>query len=110
MTRVYAVLSLWLLLTACTAVQFGHEFDPGKFESHVEHGVTTREAVRGWLGEPNSRGMSMNEKGERLEEWVYFHGRGNLPNMQDAKLRILQIRFNAQGRVASYSWTGERKK
>ncbi|MGB7540745.1 MAG: hypothetical protein WA373_02805 [Burkholderiales bacterium] len=99
------------LLASCAAVQFGRDFDPrAQFETKVERGVTTREAVRGWLGEPTSQGAGVNDRGERFEEWTYYYGKGTLPNLEDANLKVLQIRFDTQGRVVSYSWTGERKR
>jgi outer membrane protein assembly factor BamE (lipoprotein component of BamABCDE complex) len=105
-SRLIAVAAL-LSVAACSTVQFGRDFDPRQFETRVERGVSTRDAVRGWLGEPASRGIAMNDQGERLEEWTYYYGRGSLPNMQDARLKILQVRFDAAGRVSSYAWTGE---
>jgi outer membrane protein assembly factor BamE (lipoprotein component of BamABCDE complex) len=97
-----------LLLAACSTVQFGSDFDPRLFDSRVERGVTTREAVRSWLGVPAAQGTAVDNTGARFEEWTYYYGHGRLPNLQDARLKILQIRFDRQGRVASYSWTGER--
>jgi outer membrane protein assembly factor BamE (lipoprotein component of BamABCDE complex) len=99
------------LLASCASVQFGRDFDPRtQFEMKVERGVTTREAVRGWLGEPSAQGAGVNDRGERFEEWTFYYGKGTLPNLEDASLKVLQIRFDAPGRVVSYSWTGERKR
>jgi len=106
---VFAAL-LFTTLAGCSSVQFGRDFDPKQFEAKVERGVSTREAVRAWLGQPVSTGAGISEQGERYEEWTYYHGRGSLPNLSDANLRILQVRFNAEGRVMSYSWTGERSR
>ena len=105
-----AALSFAALLAGCASVQFGRDFDPRQFEAKVERGVSTREAVRGWLGEPNGMGAGVNDRGERFEEWTYYQGSGTLPNLADANLKVLQIRFDAQGHVLSWSWTGERKK
>jgi outer membrane protein assembly factor BamE (lipoprotein component of BamABCDE complex) len=108
--RAIVALAALALLTSCATVQFGRDFDPrAQFESKVERGVTTREAVRGWLGEAPSQGAGVNDRGERFEEWTYYYGNGTLPNLEDADLKILQIRFDAPGRVVSYSWTAERK-
>jgi outer membrane protein assembly factor BamE (lipoprotein component of BamABCDE complex) len=101
---------LFTILAGCSSVQFGRDFDPKQFEARVERGVSTRETVRAWLGQPVSTGAGISEQGERYEEWTYYHGRGSLPNLSDANLRILQVRFNAEGRVMSYSWTGERSR
>ena len=110
MFRQSMVVAAVLLLAACSTVQFGRDFDIGKFEQRVQRGVSTQAAVRDWLGEPSGRGAVVNEQGVRYEEWSYYQGRGTLPNLKDAQLRILQIRFDAQGRVASYSWVGENAK
>jgi hypothetical protein len=105
---ILAVVGLPLVVAGCSSVQFGRDFDPKQFEGKVERGVSTREAVRAWLGQPVATGAGISEQGERYEEWTYYHGRGSLPNLSDANLKILQVRFNAEGRVLSYSWTGER--
>ena len=106
--RRFFVLFALLGVSACTTVQFGRDFDPRQFEARVERGVSTRDQVRQWMGAPVSRGAGQNDQGERFEEWSYYYGHGSITNMQDANLKILQIRFDPQGRVTSYSWTGER--
>ncbi len=35
------------------------------------------------------------------------YGKGKLTRMKDAKLKILEIRFNEQQQVASYHWSAE---
>lgn len=105
--RIPVAVALLAGTVACSTVQFGRDFDVQRFESGVERGVSTREAVRGWLGEPAGRGVVVNDDGRRFEEWTYYYGHGRLSNMQDAKLKILQVRFDAEGRVSSYTWTGE---
>jgi len=104
-----AVLAAALGLAACSTVQFGRDFDPQRFDGQVQRGVTTQDQVRQWMGAPVSRGAGVNDQGERFEEWTYYYGHGSLANMQDANLKILQVRFDLQGRVISYSWTGERR-
>lgn len=101
---------LWLLLAGCSTVQFGRDFDPHQFDAKVERGATRREAVRTWLGAPAASGVAVDAQGERFEEWTYYYGHGTLPSMQDTRLKILQIKFDPQGRVYSYSWTGEPEK
>jgi outer membrane protein assembly factor BamE (lipoprotein component of BamABCDE complex) len=99
-----------MALVACSTVRFGRNFDAQQFEAQVQRGSTTREAVRDWLGEPASRGVAVNDAGQRFEQWTYYYGRGSLPDMKDAQLKILQVRFDASGRVSSYTWTGESEK
>jgi len=35
-----------------------------------------------------------------------YNGHDALPSLQDTRLKILQIKFDPQRRVYSYSWTG----
>jgi outer membrane protein assembly factor BamE (lipoprotein component of BamABCDE complex) len=107
-SRIFFALFALLGVSACTTVQFGRDFDPKQFEARVERGITTRDQVRQWMGAPVSRGAGQNDQGQRYEEWSYYYGHGSIANMQDANLKILQVRFDLQGRVTSYSWTGER--
>jgi outer membrane protein assembly factor BamE (lipoprotein component of BamABCDE complex) len=96
-------------LTACSTVQMGHDFSLSTFESRVERGTTTQAQVRGWLGAPAGTGMAMDTGGTRFEEWTYYYGEGQLPDMSDARLKILQIKFDRQGVVRGYSWSGGQK-
>jgi outer membrane protein assembly factor BamE (lipoprotein component of BamABCDE complex) len=103
-SKYIATLFLLLTLTACSTVQVGRDFDLHIFESKAMAGETKKEQVRNWLGKPNSTGISQESNGERLEEWGYFYGAGKLPNMTDAKLKTLQIRFDKKGLLRSYNW------
>jgi len=40
-----------------------------------------------------------------LQEWVYFYATGKLTGMDDAQLKILQIRFDQNGIMRSYNWS-----
>jgi len=53
-------------------VHIGHDFDAHQFDAKVERGVTSREAVRSWLGAPATNGVAVGAYGERLEEWTYI--------------------------------------
>lgn len=97
---------LVLGLGACASVQIGNSFDLGAFESRVQRGVTTQAQVRGWLGAPTSTGVHVATDGERFEEWIYYHGAGRLPAMRDAEIKVLQVRFDRNGIVRGYSWSG----
>ena len=99
-------LLLAIALTGCSTVQVGKDFDIYAFEGKAIAGETTKSQVHNWLGAPKSTGISLNEKGERLEEWLYFYGKGQLPTMKDTDLKILQIRFDKDGIVRSYNWSG----
>lgn len=98
------------LLVGCGTVQIGRDFDIGAFEAKVQRGDTTQAQVRAWLGAPTNTGVAVDTRGERNQEWTYYFGRGSLPGMADAKFKMLQVRFDTQGRVLSYSWSGETAK
>jgi hypothetical protein len=100
---------LLLAISACASVQIGRDFDLAAFESRVQRGVTTQTDVRAWLGAPSSVGVAVESSGGRYEEWAYYHGAGNLPDMGNARVKILQIKFDQRGLVQAYNWSGEPK-
>jgi len=102
-----AIALLAAVLVACSTVQVGRNFELSAFESKVQRGVTTQAQVRGWLGAPRGTGFVVDTDGERYEEWTYYYGEGQLPDMTDARLKILQIKFDRQGVVRGYNWSGE---
>lgn len=97
---------LALLLTACSTVQIGSEFDLKTFDTKVQRGATTQAQVRGWLGAPTGTGIHVDPSGERYDEWTYYYGVGRLPNMVNAEFKILQIKFDKNGLVRGYNWSG----
>lgn len=107
--RSIAILFAALLLSACNTVQLGHDFDVGVFAAKVEQGVTTQAQVKNWLGEPTSVGVSMGVDGARFDEWAYYYGEGELADMSRAKVKILQIKFDAQGKVRGYNWSASKR-
>ncbi|MFZ2648462.1 MAG: hypothetical protein WA210_00015 [Burkholderiaceae bacterium] len=108
--RVGLVGAAALLLAACgSTVQVGRDFDISAFENRVERAVTTQAQVRAWLGAPAGTGVAVDSRGERSEEWKYYFGQGSLSGMSQAKFKSLDIRFDAEGKVLSYSWSGETK-
>ena len=111
MLRRIGALSALLLITlaACSTVQIGRDFDLRAFESKVQRGTTTQAQVRGWLGPPNGTGIAVNTNGGRFDEWIYYYGEGQMPVSSDTRLKILQIKFDRQGFVQGYNWSGERK-
>ncbi len=95
-----------VLLTACSTVQLGRDFNTNVFEARVQRGVTTQAQVKGWLGEPVNTGIAVQADDSLNEEWTYYFAEGTLPSLSNAKFKILQIRFDTQGKVVSYSWSG----
>ncbi|NIR29402.1 MAG: outer membrane protein assembly factor BamE [Gammaproteobacteria bacterium] len=92
--------------TACGTVQIGHEFELAAFTSRVERSATTQDQVREWLGRPSATGVAVEADGRRYDEWTYYYGEGRVPRTGDAKFKILRIRFDRQGLVRSYNWSG----
>jgi hypothetical protein len=91
--RALGCIALVLALSGCASVEIGSAFDLRPFETGVQRGVTTRAQVQAWLG-------------QRFEEWIYYHGEGQLPRISGAKLKILQIKFDSEGIVRAYNWSG----
>lgn len=104
--RASLVLLVATALGACGSVQMGKEFDLKSFTDKVQRGATTKVDVRVWLGAPASTGVSVESDGERFEEWTYYRGTGSLPSLSDSQLKILRIKFDQQGVVRAYEWTG----
>jgi hypothetical protein len=102
------VIPLLILVTACTTVKVGREFDLAAFDSKVQRGATTQSEVRGWLGAPNGTGVSVDTSGERYEEWNYYYGTVRIPGSADSRVKLLQIKFDQRGVVRGYNWSGER--
>ena len=100
------ILSLMLsLLACCGSLKVGRDFNMSNFESMVKAGETTKEQILTRIGSPKSQGVSLNRDGERLIEWVYFYATGKMSDMDEAKLKILQIRFDQHGILRSYNWS-----
>lgn len=109
--RVTHVFSLFmiLLLTGCGSIQIGRDFDVKAFENIAKVGETSKAQVRAVLGTPKSSGVSIEQDGERLVEWVYFYATGKVSAMDDAGLKILQVRFQQNGKLRSYNWSNSDK-
>ena len=102
------ILLFTIQLTGCSSVKVGRDFDVQLFNSSAKVNITSMSQVRNWLGEPSSTGVSVDKDGELSDEWMYFYGAGTLSDMQKAKLKILQIRFNKKGVLNSYNWSNSK--
>jgi len=98
-----------LLLAACGSLQVGRDFELSTFQAKAQRGVTSQADVRSWLGAPSGVGISVDVTGEQFEKWTYYHGEGDLPNVSNPHLKILEIKFDRQGLVRGYEWSGEQK-
>ena len=108
-SRNAVILLVALLLGACGTVKLGRDFDVGVFTAKIEQGATTQTQVRSWLGEPTSVGVSLDTGGERFDEWAYYFAEGEMADMSTAKVKILQIKFDKQGKVRGYNWSASRQ-
>jgi hypothetical protein len=98
---------LVLVLSACGTFQVGHDFDLAAFDSKVDRGATTQLQVKSWLGAPDSTGISVETSGDRYAQWTYYYGAGNLTGPTNARVKMLQIKFDRAGIVQAYNWSGE---
>ncbi len=96
-----------MLLGGCASFQFGNDFKLTQFAAKVEHGVTTQNQVKQWLGAPQSTGVVVNRDGEQLQRWVYYYGKGKLGDMGNARMKTLEVQFDDRGVVRAYDWVGE---
>lgn len=108
LSRLSFVLLSIFLLSACASVKVGRDFDVGVFAAKIEQGVTTQGTVRTWLGEPTAVGVSLALDGERFDEWTYYFAEGELSDMSRSKLKILQVKFDKQGKVRGYNWSASK--
>ena len=108
MQRIKLPILVAILLSACSTVEVGQNFDLSAFQAKVQRGVTTQQDVRAWLGAPAGVGTSVETSGERFEQWTYYSGSGDLPDMKGARLKLLQVKFDQQGVVRAYDWTSDR--
>ena len=100
--------SVLLAAAGCSTLRFGAPFDLEHFKSAVRKDVTTQAEVESWLGPPAGVGHAVDSTGRRFVEWTYYYGGGTLPRLQDASLKVLQIKFDQQGVVRAYSWSENR--
>jgi len=106
MTRIsMSIVIACLALTACSTLKLGHDFDIQTFASQVVNGESTRSEVKDWLGTPDSTGIAVHADGKRSEKWTYYYGYGTLPGLKNASIKLLEVEFDEQGRVYSYSWS-----
>jgi outer membrane protein assembly factor BamE (lipoprotein component of BamABCDE complex) len=100
-------MSLALLLAGCGSFQIGGNFDLAAFEAKVERGKSTQSDVQRWLGNPDSRGVSVETDGARYTQWTYYYGTGNLSGPTNARVKLLQVKFDRAGVVRAYNWSGQ---
>lgn len=103
------VITLTLLLTACAS--YGNKID-AQYATSIKEGVTTEQEVRTNLGNPISTGVTH----DGLKFYVYTYSQaqtkassfipivGAFVGGADTKTQMLQIWFDKEGKVTSYSY------
>ena len=105
--RLAVVAATLALAAGCSSMKVGRNFEYDAFGSKVQPGVTDAAQVREWLGEPIGRGVEVIPDGSRLDVWTHYFGSGKIPSGSDVRFKMLQVKLNAQGKVAGYVWTGD---
>ncbi len=95
------------LLNGCASFQLGSDFNLEQFANQIQHGTTHQAEVRAWLGSPQSQGVVVDRNGEKLQRWLYYYSQGKLSNMNNTRMKTLEVQFDQNGIVRSYNWSGE---
>lgn len=106
-TKIISAACGLLLLSGCASFQLGSDFNLTQFASSVEHGVTTKEEIKQWLGNPQSTGVVVDREGEKLTRWLYYFSKGNMSDMSNTRMKTLEVQFDQSGVVRAYDWIGE---
>lgn len=93
------VVVLATLLVSCAALSTGRDFPSPKPGAEIKNGATSKADLLRMFGEPTQVGV---KDGDQTWTWYYFKkGAG-----RDADLsKQLEVTFNAQGIVKSYSFS-----
>jgi outer membrane protein assembly factor BamE (lipoprotein component of BamABCDE complex) len=102
-----AALAAPILIAGCTTMQGGREFNYAKFSQDTRPGTTDMAQVQTVLGPPMGKGLVVEADGSMYEQWTYYSGAVNPTSPEKSRFKLLQIRFNQAGVVASYNWSGE---
>ena len=95
LVRVIPAAVLVALTAACLTVGADFRAEP---VLDIEKGVTTKEQLREWLGDPYQMGLE-----DGRETWTYLYVRRNVRG--DVQSKQLHIKFDDGGRVETYSYT-----
>ena len=95
------------LLAGCGSMQVGRDFNYSSFASKVKPGTTDVKEVAEWLGPPIGKGVEVTADGTQLELWTWYYGQGKMGSDPAREFKMLQVKLDSQGKVASYIWSGE---
>jgi len=95
------------LLAGCGSMKVGREFDYSAFASKAKAGTTTTTEVQQWLGPPIGRGVEVSADGTHLDLWTWYYGQGKMGSDPAREFKMLQAKFDPQGKLVSYIWSGD---
>jgi outer membrane protein assembly factor BamE (lipoprotein component of BamABCDE complex) len=95
------------LVAGCGTMKVGRDFDYSIFATKVKPGTTDSKEVLEWLGPPIGKGMEVGADGTRLDLWTWYFGEGKMGSDPAREFKMLQVKFDPQGKVSSYVWSGD---
>lgn len=108
-TRFVIWICVALGMTGCgpVQVQVGRDINLETFKNQIQRGVTSRQNIEQWLGAPQGVGLAIEADGTIFREWTYYYGDGQMPALQNARFKLLQIKFDDQGIVRAYRFSDQ---
>jgi outer membrane protein assembly factor BamE (lipoprotein component of BamABCDE complex) len=96
------------LVSGCggSAMSVGRDFDYRYFAARAQVGATDAKQVSEWLGTPAATGTEVSGD-TRYDVWTYYFGTGVIPGGANTKFKLLQVKFDPQGKVAGWTWSGD---
>jgi outer membrane protein assembly factor BamE (lipoprotein component of BamABCDE complex) len=104
---VISAVTVPVLLAGCASMTVGRQFDYEQFASQVRVGSSDLAQVQATIGPPLGKGLVAEADGSLYDQWTYYYGRGDMNNPEKNRFKLLQIRFDKAGKVASYNWSGD---
>ena len=104
---VISAVAVPLLVAGCASITVGRQFDYEAFAQNVRVGSSDLAQVQAVVGPPLGKGLVAEADGSLYDQWTYYYGRGDMNNPEKNRFKLLQIRFDKAGRVASYNWSGD---
>jgi outer membrane protein assembly factor BamE (lipoprotein component of BamABCDE complex) len=99
LTALPTVLALVVALAACSALSTGRDFPSVKPGMEIKNGATSKADLLKMFGEPTQVGL---KDGDQTWTWYYFQkGTGKEGDLS----KQLEVTFNAQSMVKSYSFS-----
>jgi hypothetical protein len=95
------------MLGGCYTMKVGRDFNYSTFANNVKPGTTDVKEVAEWLGPPAGKGVEVAADGAQLDVWTWYYGQGKMGSDPARQFKMLQVKLDSQGKVASYIWSGD---